>query len=155
MKLSNFRYHLTLIWIAFVGVRFAVSITWKLVCEYRNICSSKKYSFYYQDPPNFANFRFFSQKSAFFEAKIVTLLKPIVWELCLRPFSSVFSFFKIKVAINEFQLQNLDQESSIRNPASQLFQISHKLENGQWCQNFLTWCHHQVFLTLPFFTCQV
>ena len=60
---------------------------------------------------------FFRKKSEFFLAKIVPLLKAIMWELREIYFSSVFSFRKIKgyyyCKYNFYRL-------CVRNPASRL-----------------------------------
>ena len=57
--------------------------------------------------------------------KIVPLFKTIVWELCWRFFSFVFSFFKIKAwCYWKCQFYKL----CIQNQASALLQIGHKLE---------------------------
>ena len=67
-----------------------------------------------------------------------------MWELCLRFFSSIFSFWEIKGYYYwQFKFQRLCR----RNPASRLLQISRKLKNWQWRHNCLTWPHSQIFLT--------
>ena len=50
--------------------------TWNLVREYKHIYSFRKYTFWYQGPLNFF------AKNLHFLAKILPLLKAIVWELC-------------------------------------------------------------------------
>ena len=57
---------------------------------------TRKYTFKYQDPPDFADVTILLAKNQRFLAKIVPLLKAIVWELCEKFFSSVFSFCKVK-----------------------------------------------------------
>ena len=75
-------------------------------------------------------------------AKIVHLLKAIVLELCLRFFSSVFSFCKIKDC---YYWKHKFYRLYFRNPASGLLKIGHKSEKWQWLQNFLIWHHRQIF----------
>ena len=110
---------LTLIWVGFLGVRFEVGRgggkitsnyptspclklvritleTSNLASKYTHIRNFRKFTFQYQDSLNFADVSIFCKKSAFL-AKIVPLLKAIVWDLCQRYFSSVFSFGKIKI----------------------------------------------------------
>ena len=55
--------------------------TSSLLRKYTHICSFGKYTFYYQDPLNFADGSIFSQKIIIFWQKKVPLLKVIVWEL--------------------------------------------------------------------------
>ena len=57
----------------------------------------------------------FSKKQRFILATIVPLLKAIVWEPCLRFFSYVFDFCKIKVTVNE-DISFTDNTSGIRLP---------------------------------------
>ena len=52
--------------------------TWNLVRKYTHICSFRKYTFYYQDPLNFADVSISFVKSQHILAKIVLLLKAIV-----------------------------------------------------------------------------
>ena len=56
--------------------------TWHLVRKYTLKCSFGKYTFYYQGPFNFADVSILLTKNHHFLAKIVPLLKAIVWELC-------------------------------------------------------------------------
>ena len=98
--------------------------TWSLVRQFTQICTYRKYTFQYQGPLNFADASIFFAtlvpraifknspssysekmrwgrgcffaKNQHFLAKMIPLLKEIVWELCKRYFSSVFSFCKIK-----------------------------------------------------------
>ena len=66
-------------------------------------------------------------------AKIVPLFKAIVWELCNKFFSYIFSFCKIKGYYYwEYKFYNL----CVRDPASGLLQIGYKLEKWQWRHNF-------------------
>ena len=60
------------------------------------ICSFWNYIFQYQGPLWWCQDFFCKNVCIFFLAKIVPLLKAIVWELCERFLSSVFSFCKIK-----------------------------------------------------------
>ena len=103
---------------------------------------------WYEDLVNFADVSSF----VFFFAKIVLLLRGIVCGLCYRFSSSVFSFCKIK---GYFWWKYKFYRLFNRYPVSGLFQIDHKLEKWQWRHNFLTWSHHQFFLKLYFFYCQV
>ena len=82
---------------------------------------------------------FLCKKSSFL-SKIALLFK--VWELCWRFFRSVFSFCKIK---GNYWWQCKFYRPCVRNPASWLLQIGHKLEKWQWHHNFLTWRHRQFF----------
>ena len=84
---------LTLIWVGFSGVRFAVEgrvklppvknfleVCYKLKIWYvsTHTCSFRKYSFWYQEPLNFADITVFLQKISIFWSKIEPLLKTIV-----------------------------------------------------------------------------
>ena len=60
-----------------------------------HISSFRKYSFQYQGFLNFADVIIFCKNSSLL-ANIVPLLKAVVWELCYRFFSCVFSFCKTK-----------------------------------------------------------
>ena len=71
-----------------------------------------------------------------------SLLKAIVWELCQRFFTSVFSLCNIK---GYFYWKCNFYRPCIRNPVSGLFQIGYKSEKWQWHHNFLTWHHLQLF----------
>ena len=93
---------LTLIWVGFLEVRFAMGgclkllrimlETWNLeVSTHANVVS-KNMSFSTKNPL----ILYFFAKNQHCFAKIVSLLKAIVWELCLRFFSFSFSFCKIK-----------------------------------------------------------
>ena len=62
-------------------VRIMLS-TSNLARKYTDISSFKKYTFQYQGPLNFADFSIFSKKNLWFLAKILRLLKAIVWQLC-------------------------------------------------------------------------
>ena len=84
-------------------------------------------------PLNFAHvsiFYFFICKNS---AKIVSLLKAIVWELCYIFFSSVCSFRKIK---RYYKSNCKFYRLCIRNPASGLLQISCKLEKMRMTSHF-------------------
>ena len=98
-----------------------------LARKYTFICSFKKYTFQYQGPLNFADVSIFLAKNSIFLAEIVPLLKAIVWELCWRFFSSVFSFCKIK---GYYYWKYKFYRLCVRSPASRLLQIGRKLENG-------------------------
>ena len=65
-----------------------------------------------------------------------------MWELCLRFFSSIFSFCKIK---SYCQWKCKFYRLCVRNPASGLLQIGHKSEKWQWRQNLLTWRRRSFF----------
>ena len=68
---------------------------------------------------------FFFSKNQHFLAKEVPSLKALVWELCYRYFSSVFSFCKISsYCFWKFKFSRL----YVRNPVSWLLQICHKLK---------------------------
>ena len=69
--------------------------TWNFVRKFAHICSFRKYTFQYQGFLNFADVSIFFGKTQHFLAKMILLLKSIVWEQCKRFFSSVFSFCKI------------------------------------------------------------
>ena len=101
---------LTLIWVSSLGVCFEVGDnftyvkfviimieTWNLVRKYTHISSFRKYTLQYllRPPLILLMSALFCKKSAFSD-KIVPLLKVIVWELCWKSFSSVFSFSKMK-----------------------------------------------------------
>ena len=60
---------------------------------------------------NFADVSIFFAKNQCFLAKIVPLLKAIVWELCFRFFSSVCRFCKIKGLMKIKVLQAMHPES--------------------------------------------
>ena len=66
--------------------------------------------------------------SAFFTQIQRFLLKAIVWEMCERFFSSVFNFFKVKVAINE-NISFTDYMSGIRLPNGSRLNINWKNDN--------------------------
>ena len=102
---------LTLIWVGFLGARFEVGRgvklarlklirimleTWNLVHKFTHIFSFRKYTFQYQGFLNFPDVSIYFAKNQHFLAKMVPLLKAIVWEPCEIFFSSVFSFCKIK-----------------------------------------------------------
>ena len=130
--------------------------TWNLVRQFTHICSFRKYNFQYQGTLNFADFcwcqHLFCKKSAFFLAKMVSLLKAIVWELCKRVFSSVFTFCKIKVTANE-NVSFAGYSSEI-----QLLDCSKLAINWgkkQWRHNLLTWCRRLDFLTSFYSSYQV
>ena len=75
-------------------------------------------------------------------AKIVPLLKAIVWELRQRFLVPFSVFVRQKVII----IENVSfYRPCVRNPASGWLQIGHKLEKWQWCHIFLTWRHRQFF----------
>ena len=70
--------------------------TSNLVRKYTHKSSFRKYTFRCQDPLDFADVSISFAEDQHFLAKIVPLLKAIVWELCWRFFSSAFSFYNIK-----------------------------------------------------------
>ena len=73
-------------------------------------------------------------------AKIVPLFKAIVWELCNKFFSYIFSFCKIKGCYYwKCKFYNL----CVRDPASGLLQIGYKSEIWQWRHTFPN--SHQFF----------
>ena len=83
---------LALIWVGFLGVRFEVGgwhVSTQAYIVSGNILFSTKALLILLISA------FFPKKSAFL-AKIVPLLKAIVWELCQSFFSSVFTFCKVK-----------------------------------------------------------
>ena len=88
---------------------------------------------------------FFCKKLAFkiSVSKKVPLLKAIVWELCLRFFSFVFSFCKTK---SYYYWKHNFCWLCLQNPASRLLQIGQKPKKWQWRQNSLTRRQHQFFL---------
>ena len=104
---------LTLIWVGFWGVCFAVGRregrkinpclklvrfmleTWNLVRKYTHICSLRKYTFLYQDSYNFADVSIFCKNPAFF-IKNSTFTQSNSMKAVLETFSFVFSFCKIK-----------------------------------------------------------
>ena len=63
-------------------------------------------------------------------------------ELCLRFFSSVFSFCEIK---GYYWWKYKFYRLCLRNPASALLQIDRKMEKWQWRHNFATLRHRQIF----------
>ena len=69
--------------------------TSNLVRKYTHIFSLKKYIFQGQGPLNFVDVSIFSQRISFFGKKVPSF-KAMVWELCQRFFSSIFSFRKVK-----------------------------------------------------------
>ena len=74
-------------------------------------------------------------------AKIATLFKALVWELCNKFCSYIFSFCKIKGYYYwKYKFYNL----CVRDPASRLLQIGYKSEKWQWRRNFPK--IHQFFL---------
>ena len=84
----------------------------------------------------------FFAKYQHFLAKIVALLKAVVWELRPVFFSSVFSFCKIKGGCYwKCKFYRL----CVHNLASKLLQVCRKLEKWQWPHNFSTWRRRQVF----------
>ena len=85
-----------------------------------------------------SSFFYWCQQNQRFLAKIVPLLKAIMWELCWRLFSSTFSFCKIKAY---YEWKHKFYRLCVRNSASVLLQIVHKLEKWQWRHNFPTWRH--------------
>ena len=87
-------------------------------------------------------------------SKKVPLLKATVWELCLRFFSSVFNFCKIK---GYYYWKHNFCRLYIWNPASWLLQISQKSNKWQWRHDFrhdvnvnLFW---RCFVSLVKFSC--
>ena len=84
---------------------------------------------------------FFCKKSAFFD-KNSTFTQAIVWELCSRFFSSIFSFCKIK---GYYYWKCKFYRLCIQNLSSGLLQIGHKSEKCHGRHNFLTWHHRQFF----------
>ena len=74
----------------------------------------------------------FFAKNQHFVAKIVPLFKAIVWELCNKFFSYIFSFCKIKGCYYwKYKFYNL----CVRDPASGLLQIGYKSKKWQWRHN--------------------
>ena len=69
--------------------------------------------------------QYFFAKNQHFMVKIIPLFKAIVWELCRRFFSSVFSFCKIK---GYYYWKCKFHRLCIPNPASRLLQIVCKSE---------------------------
>ena len=92
-----------------------------------HIFSFRKYTLWYQGFLNFADASFFLTKNQRFLAKIVPLLKAIVWELCQRFFSSVFSFCKIK---GDYRWKYKFYRLYIRNPASGLLKLVVNWKDG-------------------------
>ena len=87
----------------------------------------------------------FLHKNQHFSGKIVRLLKAIMWELCWKFFSSVFSFCKIRgYCFPEFS------RLCVRNPASGLLQIGQKSERWQWRHYLQTWRYDIFFETVLF-----
>ena len=78
----------------------------------------------------------------------VPLPKTIVWELCQRFFSSVFSLCKTRGyyywKLNFCRL-------CVWNPASGLLQIGQKSKKWQWRHNFPTWRHRRTFFDVVLF----
>ena len=66
-------------------------------------------------------------------SKIVPSLKAILWELCKRFFSSVFSFCKAK---GYYYWKHKFCRLCVRNPASRLLQIGQTSEKWQWRWQF-------------------
>ena len=110
-KVRNKCILLTLIWVSFLGVRFEVFMcvggihprlklvrsmldTSNLARKYRHTCTFKNIPFSTKAFLILMMSAYFKKKSVFL-AKILHLLKAIVWELCYRFFSFVFSFCKI------------------------------------------------------------
>ena len=58
--------------------------TWNLVHKYKHIHGFRRYTFYHQGPLSFADVNIFFRKNLHFLAKIVLLLKAIVWQLWWR-----------------------------------------------------------------------
>ena len=83
----------------------------------------------------------------FFLAKIVPLLKTIVWELCWRFFSSVIRSCKIK---DYYWGKYKFYRPCVENPTSGWLQIDHKSEKRQWRHNLSTRSHREIF-----FSCQL
>ena len=75
----------------------------------------------------------FFAKNQHFVAKIVPLFKAIVWELCNKFFSYIFSFCKIK---GYYYQKCKFYDLCVRDPASGLLQIGYKSEKWQWRHNF-------------------
>ena len=106
---------------------------WNLVHKYTDIYTSENIPFSIKPPlPLILLMSAFYRKPAFL-AKIVPLLKAIVWELCSRFFSSVFSFL----------VSFPDYASKI--PASVLGQIGYISEKWQWRHSLPTRLRHQFF----------
>ena len=55
--------------------------TWNFVCKYTHMCNFRKYTSKYQKQLNFADISISFPKDQDFLAKIVPLLKTIVWDL--------------------------------------------------------------------------
>ena len=84
----------------------------------------------------------FWKKTQHFLVQIVPLPKAIVWEVCWRSFSSVFSFCKI----NGYYYRNCKfYRLCVRNPTPRLLKIVHKVEKWQWRHKWPTWRHRQSF----------
>ena len=75
-------------------------------------------------------------------SKIVPSLKAILWELCKRFFSSVFSFCKAK---GYYYCKNKFCRLCVRNPASRLLQIGQTSEKWQWRHNLPSSRQRQIF----------
>ena len=65
-----------------------------------------------------------------------------MWELCLRFFSFVFSFYKTK---GNYSWKQDFCRLCVRNPAFGLLQIGQKSEKWPRRHSFPTWRHHQIF----------
>ena len=104
-----------------------------MVCKYTRIFVFRKYTFSTKDLLILLMSAIFCKK-ALFLVKMVPLLKAIVWELCYRFFSSVFSFCKSK---RYCKWKCKFCRLCARNPVSGLLQIDHKSEKWQWRYNWL------------------
>ena len=91
---------------------------------------------------------FFFQKISIFLAKIVPLLKAILWELCWRFFSSVFSFSKI---IGCYWLKCRKYRPCVWNPGSRLIQINYQTEKWLWSHELPTGRLRKIFFDVAVF----
>ena len=80
----------------------------------------------------------FFAKSQYFLAKIVPLLKVIVW----KQFVLFSDFVRKKVTVNE-NVSFTDYASGIRLP--DCFKLAINWKKWQWHSNWSTWHHHQLF----------
>ena len=86
-------------------------------------------------PLNFADVSIFLPKISVFLPAKVLLLKAVVWELCLRVFSSVSSFCKTK---GYYYWKHNFCWLCVPKPVSGLLQIGQKSEKCQWRIDFPT-----------------
>ena len=113
-------------------------------------CSFRKHTFQYHGPLNFAVVSIFANNQHFL-AKMVPLLKAIVWQICYKFLVLFSAFARLKITFNE-NLSFTEYASGIR-----LLGCS-KLVTNQKNDNDVKTCRHDViinFLTLFCFSCQV